>query len=326
MGNGTKGNQGGKKKQKEQKVPAAKPSTPMPTPIQIRSRMRLSKNEIMLLIIGTALALPGIGSGDPLVAIPCLLISWGAFMYIFVKHEGSRLVRGLLAALITVVLVAVGVRASGTKIVIDALTPISHPYSLPGMSLHMKIRINHLAGNRRKYLFDFGNKNNERLSIYISPDSIFTLAFLDAKGEQHSVQIPLGGDGIPLSKYFYLGCNFGIDGQSTQLWVLVDGKERGSLRLPFRVDIESLDVPGGVVGADLDGNNGGSFDLKEFAAYSRTLDDKEIKSTSDHFQGNPIRVYTEFRGKQWMRVNRIGNHDAHQFDPAAAPIFRKDKD
>jgi hypothetical protein len=202
--------------------------------------------------------------------------------------------------------------------------PPLHVSALPGMSLHMQIRLNHLAGDRRKYLFDFGNKNNERLSIYISPDSIFTLAFLDAKGEQHPVQIPLGGDGIPLGEFFYLGCEFGIDGQSTQLWVLVDGKERGSIRLPFRVDIESLDVPGGVVGADLDGNNGGSFDLKEFLAYSKTLNEKDIQNLAQYFQGHSNIPHVEFRGKQWMRVKSVGSHDLKQIDPSAAPIFRKE--
>jgi len=188
----------------------------------------------------------------------------------------------------------------------------------------MQIRLNHLSGNRRKYLFDFGNTNNERLSVYISPDSIFTLAFLDAKGEQHPVQIPLGGDGIPLGIFFYLGCEFGIDGQSTQLWVLVDGKERGSIRLPFRVDIESLDVPGGVVGADLDGKNGGSFDLKELLAYSTTLDSNAVEYTLRYFQGHSNIAHVEFRGKQWMRVKSVGRHDLKQSDASAAPIFRKE--
>ena len=202
--------------------------------------------------------------------------------------------------------------------------PVAVMSALPGMSLHMQIRLNHLAGNRRKYLFDFGNINNERLSIYISPDSIFTLAFLDAKGEQHPVQIPLGGDGIPLGEFFYLGCEFGIDGQSTQLLVLVDGKERGFIRLPFRVDIESLDVPGGVVGADLNGNNGGSFDLKEVIAYSKTLDGKEVQDIAQYFQGHSNVPHVEFRGKQWMRVRSVRSHDLKQLDPSAAPIFRKE--
>jgi hypothetical protein len=195
--------------------------------------------------------------------------------------------------------------------------------SMPGMSLHMQIKLNHLAVDRRKYLFDFGNARNERLSIYISPDSIFTLAFLDAKEESHSVQVPLGGDGIPLGKFFYLGCEFGIDGQSTQLWVLVDGKERGSIRLPFRVDIASLDVPGGVVGADLAGRNGGSFDLKELMVYSMTLDRKQVEQTFHYFQGHSNIPHVEFRGKQWMKVNDVGRHDLKQADPLSAPIFKQ---
>ncbi len=128
----------------------------------------------------------------------------------------------------------------------------SSPEPLPGISLHMAIRINNVLGNRKKYLFDFGQKSGTRLSVYISPDNIFTYAFIDNKGELHSIHIPLGGtNGIPITNFFYLACELGIDNNSTLLRVIVNGKVYGSSRIPYRIDISPIDIPNGVMGADL---------------------------------------------------------------------------
>lgn len=195
---------------------------------------------------------------------------------------------------------------------------------LPGMSVHMIIRLKSLPVDRRKYIVDFGSSQTGRLSVYITSDSIVTLSFLDIKGEPHAIQLPLGGDGVPLAEFFYLGCEIGIDGQSTRLYVIVNGTDRGSLQLPFRVDVSSLNVPGGVVGADLDGKNGGSFDLKEFLVYPSTLDDKGLNQTRNYFKrrNDTVTDYVEFKGEQWMRVNQVGKHDLTQKDESHAPIFR----
>jgi hypothetical protein len=69
---------------------------------------------------------------------------------------------------------------------------------LPGLSVQIFFRLNYLKADRRKYLFDFGKIDHERLSIYVSRDDVFTFSFTDAKGEPHLVQIPIGDNGIPL--------------------------------------------------------------------------------------------------------------------------------
>jgi hypothetical protein len=196
--------------------------------------------------------------------------------------------------------------------------------SLPGMSLHMIIRIHNLPVNRRKYLFDFGHEKAGRLSIYISSDDIFTFGFLDAEEEFHPVQIPLRGNGVPLNEFFYLSCELGLNGQTTEMIVLVDGEQKGALELPFRVDVGSLDVPGGVVGADLSGQNGAKIDIKEFFAYSKTLDEKDLDGARNYLKTRltAVHQYVEFNGNQWMRVNQVGRRNLTQKNKKHQPIYR----
>jgi len=188
----------------------------------------------------------------------------------------------------------------------------------------MIIRIHNLAVNRRKYLFDFGREKAGRLSIYISSDNIFTFGFLDAEGEFHPVQIPLGSNGVPLNEFFYLSCGLGLNGQTTEMIMLIDGEQKGALELPFRVDVGLLDVPGGVVGADLSGQNGAKIDIKEFFAYSKTLDDKDLDGLRNYLKMrlNTVHQYVEFNGDQWMRVNQVGRRNATQKNKKHQPIYR----
>jgi hypothetical protein len=194
--------------------------------------------------------------------------------------------------------------------------------SNPGLSLHMSIRVTHLAAKRRKYLFDFGKMDAERLSIYVSSDNIFTLCFTDAKGEPHLVQVPLGENGLPVGSFQYLVCDLGVSGHSTYLGMLLNGAEIGVLKLPFKTDIGALDVPNGVIGADLLGSNGSAFDLAELQVYGRTLVGSEAKEKFEYFKNRPLDKYVQFSGEQWMRVSNGPGRDAKQGDLSKAPKFR----
>lgn len=173
----------------------------------------------------------------------------------------------------------------------------------PGLSLHMVISIHHLPVSRRKYLFDFGHANRERLSIYLSAGNILTLSLIDADGELYPLQVPLGNGGIPTSQPIYLVCEVGVSSNSTSLRVLVNAQPvREPVTLPFRVNLGDLDLPGGVIGSDLNGNDGASFDLYELAVYGATLTEVQIAQLAEYFIKRPRTNYVAFDGNQWMRL------------------------
>jgi len=179
----------------------------------------------------------------------------------------------------------------------------------PGMSIHMRLRIHHLAVNRRRYIIDLGKQAGERLSFYISASNIFTLSVVDAKGESHLIQIPAVEDGVPLGDFIYLACEVGVAKQSTALSIWINGRKLASMKLSYNVDIAALDVRNGVIGADLRGENGAAFDLVEIGSYSLTLTKGKIKRLAKLYKKAPVSKYVNFNGAQWMRIkDTSGSH------------------
>ena len=186
---------------------------------------------------------------------------------------------------------------------------------LPGMAIHMWVRINHLPALRRKYLLDFGKKDRERLSVYVSSDNIFTVSFVDANGEPHPLQIPIGTDGFPLGDFFHLGCEAGISATTTVVRIVVNGKKMREVILPFRANIGALDVDNGVLGADLDGKDGASFDLAELMVFVNTLPAIDEQNLERYFRERIRTKIVQFKGIQWMRVSKAAQ--------AGVPIDKK---
>jgi hypothetical protein len=72
--------------------------------------MLFSAKEIILLVIGTALAIATFKTDDPFIFFPCLGASWAAFVYICVSYPGSLLLRVLVAIAISCGLVFIAFR------------------------------------------------------------------------------------------------------------------------------------------------------------------------------------------------------------------------
>lgn len=194
--------------------------------------------------------------------------------------------------------------------------------SLPGFSLHLYIRVNHLAASRRKYLVDFGKENGERLSLYISKDNILTLSFVDKKREPHLIQLPVGRKGFPLGEWLYASCELGVSGQTTEMSLRVNGKQIGALFLQFKTDLGALDFYNGVIGADLTGKSGAAIDLSDVGVNLKTMTKAEMRLFLKHFGGKKNK-YLQFNGEQWMRIgSMVEKGNAMQPDPSKAPRFR----
>lgn len=205
---------------------------------------------------------------------------------------------------ILIVCIVGAIISGGLWLLIDPLSQrVKEEGGLPGLSLHMYIRIDNLYEDRRKYLFDFGKVGKERLSIYISRDNNFTFSFVDAKGESHSIQIALGDGRINLGKFCYLSCEVGINGQNTLLRVFVDGDLKERLLLPFKTDIGGLNISNGVIGADLNGENGAAFAIEEFIVRNVTASNRVIEGITKYFAEEPHTSHIQGNGSQWMRFS-----------------------
>jgi hypothetical protein len=203
--------------------------------------------------------------------------------------------------------------------------------NFPGISFQTLIQLNEVStkANHKKYIFDFGRIDGSRLSLYLSSGGIFTFLLIDANGERYPIQAPIGNSGVPFGKFFYLVCEIGIDGQSTVMRMIIDEKEFKSDRLLFKVDLGGISVPGGVVGADLNGQNCASFDMVRLIVLSTTMTTFQAaelkKSMDDYVLASPHYAFIEYNGKQWMRFNKSGFSDLSQDNKLFQPTWKKNK-
>lgn len=172
----------------------------------------------------------------------------------------------------------------------------------PGFSMHMVVLFKEITEKRRKYVFDLGNTKKERVSMYFSPSNVFTLAFIDSQGETHALRVPNGSKGVPLKELIYFSCEIGVTEHTTKLRILVNAQQVGVLDLPFKTNPGDLDPKGAVLGANLQGKLGASFDVTEIILLSKTLTTEEIQKLLNYFKSKPIKGIVKFKAQHWMRV------------------------
>ncbi|MES2469978.1 MAG: hypothetical protein V4675_21990 [Verrucomicrobiota bacterium] len=182
---------------------------------------------------------------------------------------------------------------------------------LPGLIFFTIIEIRPMGNGRRQYIFDFGKFQKERLSVYISPDNIFTMCLYDINGEPHPVLLPIGDGYVPTGRKFSLGCEVGIKQDSTFLRVWVDGVEKSAVTLPFKTDIGLLNPADGVIGCDLEHSNGASFDVYIHMILKEILNSTKRQDLINHttkFISNisPSRTL-RFEGNQFIGTGSPGS-------------------
>ena len=192
----------------------------------------------------------------------------------------------------------------------------------PGFSIHMVVSLHKLDEKRRKYTLDLTGDKRGRVSIYHDPVDIFTLSVSDVYGEEYSVKVPSGTNGVPFDEPIYLACEVGVRPNSTFLRVLVNGRQVGAVDFPLKIETGTINTAGGVLGADLNGKNGARLDVYEIVAYTSTLTTYETQRLLSYFSEHLPKQFVSFDKNQWMRFGGPKG-GLHQILPEARPQLRK---
>lgn len=145
--------------------------------------------------------------------------------------------------------------------------------SLPGLSIHLAIRVADQQTRRRRYFFDFGGSQQNGAAFYLSASDRFVFSIEDAQGEAYNLDLLAGSRGIPLSEIIYLSLEAGTDGVRTFVRASVNGCTIGERELPFAVRFPPFAV--GNLGSNRHGDRNAGFRLYELIVRDRTLDHKE---------------------------------------------------
>lgn len=146
----------------------------------------------------------------------------------------------------------------------------------PGFTLFALLNISKLPEQHNHYLFDFGEANRNRFSVYLrDADSALALSVLDDRGHRYSMDIPVGSNGLPVGQESVLTASFGYGAHESYLSLYVDEKETGRLVIPTVVAIRDLGYSGFSVGGSVDGSSpSAAFRLYCFGT-SVTMETKE---------------------------------------------------
>jgi hypothetical protein len=147
--------------------------------------------------------------------------------------------------------------------------------NLPGASWHAVVTLQEVDLPRRKYIFDGGEglaKN--RWSVFVDEHGRLTFEVIDSRGIPYSVSVHPSLHTFQMGQPYHVCCEFGSSDTSGFLQILVNNRIVASLKVgsPIEIDQDANLFAGSTIGADLTGQNHGSFTLAALAIYNVVLD------------------------------------------------------
>jgi hypothetical protein len=145
---------------------------------------------------------------------------------------------------------------------------------LPGFGAGMVVRINDLTENKKNYQYNFHTPEDARTAFYLAPSNHFVFTVTDVHGENYSLEIPLGNQGVPFETFVFIFCEVGTASNYSYLRALVNGREVARRDYNFPLDLGTRRWMPNI--------GGGVFMMSEISVYSVTLDDKELGDVSNN--------------------------------------------
>ena len=191
----------------------------------------------------------------------------------------------------------------------------------PGWSLHLVAAFHRAESQRRKYIYDMGDSDRNRVSIYFDPDDSLTFRILDSTGDAYTLKTPV--EDLAFDEFAYWVFEIGNRDTSSFMTTHINGKEVSRLELGHHLSLVAVDKKGSTLGADINGRDGATFDLSEMFIYSSTLTTEEQAKLLDYVRTKRRTHYVEFSGDQWMQYS---DGAMKQGQPEAQPRFRTTQD
>jgi hypothetical protein len=154
-------------------------------------------------------------------------------------------------------------------------SPLSHETFL-GFSSQLNLEIRNVAELRRQFIFQNITPEKAKAGFYLSANDRFVFSITDIREETYTLDVPIGGEGIPIYRPIFLVCEAGIGSNETYMRILVDGVEIAERTLPYRVDLGSRNWAAATMGADAQGKQNSAFVVSTWSFGHVTLTDKDI--------------------------------------------------
>jgi hypothetical protein len=180
----------------------------------------------------------------------------------------------------------------------------------PGYSLHLIASLHRIRNQRREYIYDIGNVDRSRLSVYVGEDDSLSFRVLDSAGEPFTLKI--SGHDFPLDEVCYFVFEVGNRESSSFMRTLVNGKGVSTLELSHVLTLGDFNRGRGTLGADLGERDAAKFDLAELFAYTSTLTTEQQLKLLDYVRTKRRKGYVTFSGDQWLKIGPRSNEEENR--------------
>ncbi|MCA9732360.1 MAG: hypothetical protein H6696_11160 [Deferribacteres bacterium] len=149
---------------------------------------------------------------------------------------------------------------------------------LNGVSIHFIVKFYKKNKHQRKFIYDLGEElSKNRISIYFDSEDYLCFRLIDNQQEPYTLKIPKEKYDRFFQQYQYINCEFGISTDSSYMKILQNGTELSHNSVNYKIDInlKAINFKKYTIGASLNKNFYGKFDLAEFLVFSSTLTNLE---------------------------------------------------
>jgi hypothetical protein len=174
-----------------------------------------------------------------------------------------------------------------------------------GYSANMIIRLVKPVDGRDNYLFDFGqNWEKNRISLYIDTEQNLCFRVIDEDSQPMVIKAKSALETFNFGNLCFLTCEYGTTNNFSFVRLFVNGTQVAEKHqdspIIFSIPLSEMLF---VLGSDLSKENGGVFDLRDYFAYSKTLNSRAeiyLLNYADSRARAKIKNYVSFSGSNWF--------------------------
>ena len=175
--------------------------------------------------------------------------------------------------------------------------------ALPGISVHLILRLGKPIKGRDNFIFDCGEKaNRNRFSVFMDPEFNLCCRAIDKDSKVTEVKVGQALDTFDVNNLIYVICEYGSSDTFSFVRILINGRQVAEKHQDFPIAINpSINGASSTLAADLDGRNQGVFLSLLLLAQPKTITTDQmaslLKTFNEFIQSkNEMGVYFDGHG------------------------------
>lgn len=146
----------------------------------------------------------------------------------------------------------------------------------PGFGIYFVLSVNNLESKKRKFIFDCGNPELNRISLYLDKGNNLVYRILDSESEPHILKVPQSLITFKAGETMVVFLDYGYFEGKSYMRLLINDRQLMEKVFRFPISLpENLNIANMRLGSDFSGEFGGSFYISEIISWRMSFSDKK---------------------------------------------------